>query len=177
MSNQATKASRLALEKSLIDGTQKHLANQTFVIGKQTVTAQDVINVIQGRVNTAQAVNTAKAALQAARKTDTDQRALTKPFEDSFIAIVQGMFKDTPDILADFGLKPRKAPKVTVRVKAEAIAKNKATRVARHTTGKKAKKLITGTVNAAPAAPTPTPAQAPVVPAAPPLVTTAPPKG
>jgi hypothetical protein len=58
-------------------------------------------------------------------------------------------------------------------VKAEAIAKNRATRVARHTTGKKAKKLITGAVNAAPAAPTPTaPPTAQVVPAAPPLVTT-----
>ena len=46
--------------------------------------------------------------------------------------------------LADFGLKPDKEPEKSVAVKAEAIAKAKATRDARHTMGKRQRKKVRG---------------------------------
>jgi hypothetical protein len=49
-------------------------------------------------------------------------------------------------VLADFGLRPKKAPTpLTVEEKAAAAAKRKATRVARNTMGSQQKKAVTGT--------------------------------
>jgi hypothetical protein len=56
-------------------------------------------------------------------------------------------FGNQPDVLADFGLVPRKAPTpLTVEQKAAAAAKRKATRAARNTMGAVQKKKVVGTV-------------------------------
>jgi hypothetical protein len=65
-------------------------------------------------------------------------------------AIVQAVrtaFADQADVLADFGLPPKKVPTpLTVEQKAAAAAKREATRAARGTTSAKAKKGIKGAV-------------------------------
>lgn len=147
-----SRQSALSLDNSLIAGTQKHLANQSFTIGKQTYTAANIVTMLQGRVTTAQAVITAKSAWQAAIKADADEQGQTKPLFDSFVTMVQAMFQGTPDVLADFGLVPRKTTKKTVAVKQEAIVKSKATRVARGTKGTKQKAAIKGAVPSTPPA-------------------------
>jgi hypothetical protein len=56
-------------------------------------------------------------------------------------------FSGSPDVLADFGLKPRKAPTpLTAEQKAAANAKRQATRAARGITTKAAKQAKTGNV-------------------------------
>ena len=65
----------------------------------------------------------------------------------ALVAFVKVTFGNTPDVLADFGLKPNKArTPLTISQKAAASAKRAATRAARHTMGPKQKKDIKGTV-------------------------------
>ncbi len=133
----------LELDQKMIEGIQKHLMNQSFIIQGKPSTTQDVLNVYQGRVNTGQAIPMAQAAYRATLKADRDERSGTAGFARAFRDLVYGMF-DSPDTLADFGLLPRKSTKKTVKVKAQAIAKSKATREARGTKGKKQKAQIHG---------------------------------
>jgi hypothetical protein len=135
-------------DKKLLAGVEKDLANQSFTVSDKTCTSQDVVNVLQGRISKAQAVEAARAALQAALKAHREERAQTAGFVSAFRAIVKGMYS-SPDTLADFGLSPRKSTKRTLDTKVTAVAKIKATRTARGTKGPKAKAKIKG---AAPAA-------------------------
>jgi len=72
--------------------------------------------------------------------------------------MIQGMFTQSPDTLAAFGLKAPQAGKKTVATKAQALVKSEATRQARHTMGKRQKGQIKGEV---PATGTQGPAPAP----------------
>lgn len=149
MATNKNRTSSLDQDTQLIAGVQQHLTKQSFIVGDKPCTAQDVINVFQSRITTGRAAVSGKAAWQAAVKADRDQRAQTAVFVRAFRNIVLGMFHD-PSTLADFGLSPHKSTKKTVATKSVAIAKNKATRVARNTMGKKKKAEIKGTPPAAP---------------------------
>src|SRR5271167_2607202 len=126
----------LGQDQKMIAGIQKNLSGKSFTVSDKSYATQDVIAVYQGRINTGQAVASAKAVWQAAVKSDRTQRSQTASFASSFQAIVKGMFQD-PSTLADFGLSPRKSTSKTVQTKATAVVKNLATRKARGTTGKK----------------------------------------
>jgi hypothetical protein len=144
-------------DRKLLAGVQKDLANQSFTINDKSCTAQDVVNVLQGRISKGLAVEAARAALQTAAKALREERTQSAGFVSAFRTIVKGMFKN-PDTLADFGLSPRKSTKKTLETKVTAVVKTKATRSARGTKGPKAKAKIKG---AAPAAnPTTKPAPA-----------------
>jgi hypothetical protein len=149
MATNNNKKSSLDQEKRLIAGVRQHLMNQSFIVGDKSCTAQEVIAVFQGRVDSSEATLSAKATFQATVKADRERRTQTGPFVRAFRNIVQGMFFD-PGTLSDFGLSPRKSTKKTVDTKATAIAKNKATRQARGTKGTKQKAKIHGTAAAAP---------------------------
>jgi|SRR5579883_1930631 len=144
-------------DKKLLAGVQKDLANASFTVNDKPCTSQDVVKVLQGRIDKGLAVEAARAALQAAVKALRDERAQTGQFVSAFRAIVKGMFQ-SPETLADFGLSPRKSTKKTLDSKVTAVAKTKATRKARGTTGSKQKAKIKGTAPAAtpPSKPTPT---------------------
>jgi hypothetical protein len=149
MATSNNKKTALDSDKQMIAGVQKHLMSQSFIVGDKSCTAQDVIAAFQGRVTTGEAAVSGKAEWLATLKTDRDRRTETNVFVRAFRAIVQGMFHD-PATLADFGLSPRKSTKKTVDTKATAIAKNKATRTARHTLGKKQKAKVKGSPAPAP---------------------------
>jgi hypothetical protein len=149
MTTNNNRKTTLDLDSNMIAGVQKHLMNQSFIVGDKPCSAQDVVNVLQGRITRGQTAVSGKAEWRAAVKADRDERAATAVFVRAFRAIVQGMFHD-PATLADFGLAPRKSTKKTVDTKATAIAKNKATRTARHTLGKKQKAKVKGSPAPAP---------------------------
>ena len=66
-------------------------------------------------------------------------------FMAAYVAYVKAMFGQSPDMLADFGLMPKKARKpLTAEQLAAAKAKAAATRKARGTAGSVQKSLITG---------------------------------
>jgi hypothetical protein len=148
----------MAADQAMIDGVQKflsHLASMT--VGSQTLTPADIVKVFQDRLTAGKAAQTAEAARKAAVKADRDERAKSAALVRSLRRVVVGMFEQTPDTLAAFGLAAPKAAKKKVAVKAAAVAKSKATRTARHTTGKKARLAIKGAPPAAKSGPTATP--------------------
>jgi hypothetical protein len=149
MATNNNRRSSLDQDTLVIEGVQKHLMSQSFIVGDKPCTAQDVVNVFQSRITTGRAAVSDKAAWQAAVKADREQRAQTAVFVRAFRNIVLGMFHD-PSTLADFGLSPRKSTKRTVATKSVAIAKNEATRKARSTMGKKQKAKVKGTPPATP---------------------------
>jgi hypothetical protein len=165
MSTAPNRNEQLTADQKMIDGVQKFLSTiASLPVSSQTVTPADIVKVMQDRLNASKAAVTAEAARAAAVKADRDTRKRTAAFVSSLRRIVQGMFSQSPDTLAAFGLKPIKAPKTKVETKATALAKSTATRKARKTMGKNQKKNVKGTVPTATGGPTPPPATPPTKP-------------
>jgi hypothetical protein len=136
----------LAADQHMIDGVQKHLSNLTsMTVGSRVLSPADIIKVFEDRLATAKAAIAAEAARTAAVKANRDQRAQSARLVRAVRGVVQNMFLESPDTLADFGLAAPKAAKTTAAVKATAAAKAKATRVARGTLGKNQRKAVKGT--------------------------------
>jgi hypothetical protein len=151
-----TRDGQLSADQKLIDGTEKFLAKYPELpVGSQNMATTDIVKVFQGRIGTSKAVLTADAARTAAIKADRDERQKTSAFVQAFRRMVLGMFLQSPDTLATFGLKAPKAVKKDVETKSTAVAKSKATRKARNTMGTKQKKTVKGTVPAAKSGPDP----------------------
>jgi hypothetical protein len=137
--------SKLTADQSMADGVQKFLSTlASLPVGSTSVTPAEMVKVLQDRIASGKAVIAADAARTAAVKADRDKRAQTAAFVQSLRRIVLGMFTQSPDTLAAFGLKAPKAGKKTVETKSVAVAKSKATRAARGTKGTKQKKAIKG---------------------------------
>ncbi len=134
--------------EQLIAGTKQDFANAgSLVIAGKTYTAAQVIATLQSLVDLRVSVDTAKAASQAKLAEEKTQAPALRRFMSTYVTFVRGSFGDQPDVLAHFGLAPRKAPTpLTVEQKAVAAAKRKATRDARHTMGPKQKLDVKGDV-------------------------------
>ncbi|HEY3816509.1 MAG TPA: hypothetical protein VGL81_05025 [Polyangiaceae bacterium] len=156
MSKKNSRVDLLAADQNLIDGTQKNASKlpASFPVGSVTMTPQDVVTVLQGRVTTGKAVVQAESARTAAVQTDRTTRAQSQTRVSAFKRIVIAMFLESPDVLGDFGLAAPKPPQKSAQVKAQAAAKGAATRKAK------------GAQAAAPAAEPAAPAAAPAAPAA-----------
>jgi hypothetical protein len=159
--------------EGLSAGTQKHFTNasQQLSFGNATHTVQEVttnLNEIATlRSDTVDAQTNAKAKVAAEKARLPALRAFMKVY----IAFVRATFGDAPEVLADFGLTPKKAPKPRTGAQlAAAKAKRDATRKARGTVGPVKKQAIIGdvvgvevtpiTAPKAPASPTPATATA-----------------
>ena len=142
------KTTEAALAKALSAGTQKHLSTmpQMIVAGSTVTPAQaeaqlDALAALRDEVTAARTTLNSKVALEKA------QIPALRTFLLAFVAYVRGTFGNTPDILADFGLAPRKVPAArTPGKKTAAVAKAEATRAARGTMGPKAKLAVKGNV-------------------------------
>jgi hypothetical protein len=135
-----------AADQKMLAGAQQFLPKlPTLTVGAQSFAPADVAAILQGLVASSQAVQTAAAAWAAAVRADRTQRAQAAPLVKAFKRVVQGMFPDSVDTLAVFGLQPVKVGTRTVATKAGAIDKSLATRKARHTMGKVQKADIHGT--------------------------------
>lgn len=164
-----SKTSRLVIDtadQKMVIGIQQFFSNlPTMTAGSQTMAPADFVKVLQDRLASSQAVQTATAARSAAVKVDRDKRTQTAPLMRALKRVVQGMYSESPEVLAVFGVQPVKIGTQTVATKATAIEKTLATRKARHTMGKKQKKAIHGTpagATTAPAAPAPAATPSPV---------------
>lgn len=130
--------SEAAAEQKLIDGLNKHAqAIQSIMIAGVSMTTKDVIAHLQARIDTADAVETARATWQNTVKTDKADRAKAKTFVSAVRQAILVAFAGSIDTLADFGLTPRKQVVRTPEQKSASAAKALATRAARHTLGKK----------------------------------------
>jgi hypothetical protein len=141
------RGAQLALLLKMIDGVKKHEHDLPMVVilGQSYKTA-DLVTVLQGRCDAANAAIQTKAVWQNAVKADHDERAKTNPFVSGLRQALLVAFGASIDSLADFGLAARKK---TVRTPEERVAANEkalATRKARHTMGKNQKQAIKGNV-------------------------------
>ena len=159
------KGTDTVLAQQLIAGTKKHFSTaSSLAFGNGTFTPVQVETAFQTLIDLRTAVDDAKAATKARIALEDAQAGPLRSQMAAFVAFVKATFGSTPDVLADFGLKPRKAPTpLTLDEKAAAAAKRKATRAARHTMGTKQKKEVKGTIQTIVTAPA-TPASTPVAP-------------
>ncbi len=124
-------------------------------------TPAQVVAQLQTLVALRQGVNDARATLKAKLAAEASQAPTLREFMLAFVAFVKATFSKSPDVLADFGLAPKKAATpLTVEQKAAKVAKAEATRKARGTMGRKKKLAVHGDVTGVTV--TPVTASAPV---------------
>jgi hypothetical protein len=141
------KANAVDAATKLIAGVQKHLANASMTFAGGTFTAAQATAQLESLVDLRAAVTASQAATSAKVDAEQAQRPALLAFMSALVQYVRAMFGTQADVLADFGLDPRKAATpLTVEQKAAAAAKREATRAARGTVGPKAKKGIKGAV-------------------------------
>jgi hypothetical protein len=137
-----------ALAEHFIAGVEKYFSNaSSLTFGNGTFTPAQVQASFQTLIDLRTAVEDAKAATLAKIAIEDAQAAPLRRRLSAFTAFVKATFGDTPDVLADFGLKPRKpTTPLTIEQKAAASAKRAATRAARRTMGSRQKKEVKGTI-------------------------------
>jgi hypothetical protein len=145
--SKSSKVAFVTRAQQLLAGTKKHFANAgTLSFSSGSVTPAQIEASLQTLIDLRQGVDAAKAASKARINDEATQAPPLLRQLTEFQAFVRVTFAHSPDVLADFGLQPRKAPTpLTVEQKAAAAAKAKATRAARHTMGKQQKKAVKGT--------------------------------
>ncbi|HEY3821213.1 MAG TPA: hypothetical protein VGL81_28805 [Polyangiaceae bacterium] len=143
------KTTTASTAEDLSAGTTKHFpdASQSLTIGGTTYTVPQV-NTKLGQIVS---LRSATVAAQVSAKTKVAaERAQLAPllvFMAAYVAFVKATFGQSPDVLADFGLAPKKARKApTAEQLVAAKAKREATRKARGTKGSVQKAEITGNV-------------------------------
>jgi hypothetical protein len=142
------KQTQAALAEQLIAGTKKHFTSATPVaFAGASFTPAQIETSFQTLIDLRTEVDTAKASAKAKVAAEKAQAPALRTFMAAFVSFVKATFGNSPDVLADFGLKPKKArAPLTVEQKAAAAAKRKATRAARKTMGSKQRKAVKGDV-------------------------------
>ena len=146
-STKDSKSAVVATAKQLSVGAAKHLSNATPVtFAGGPFTADQIVSKLQARIDLRSAVDAAKATAKAKLAAETAQAPDLDAFARQLRAFAKASYRNSPDVLADFGItsKARVAP--TVESKAAAVAKRAATRTARHTMGAKQKAGVKGDV-------------------------------
>jgi hypothetical protein len=164
-----SKTSVAALAENLAAGTQKYLANQnSILVAGGTFTAQQVIAQLNALAALRDAVTTAKAVVKGKVADEKAKAPALVLFMDAYEGFVRSAFGNQPEVLAGFGLAPKKArTPPTAEQLAAAKAKRKATREARGTMSKAKKLAIKGNVTGVVVTPITTPDPVPAVTPAP----------
>jgi hypothetical protein len=128
-----------------IAGVQKNLSTMAAInLAGVPFTPTSLIALLQAYANLVTALLAADAQLH---DTVLSERAQRKQVLSVLLALerfVSNLLGPSSTKLGDFGFSPKKVGKESVATKAEALKKSEATRVARHTMGKKEKLSITG---------------------------------
>jgi hypothetical protein len=142
------KTQETAQAEDMLSGFQKHLASVTsLTLGSVIYTPTQITGALGLLVNLRQAVETAEAVAKAKLAAEASQAPALLSLMAALVQYVKLTFSGSPDILVDFGLKPRKArTPMTAEQKAAANAKRRATRKARGITTKAAKQAMVGNV-------------------------------
>jgi ABC-type transporter Mla subunit MlaD len=165
--SKSNKAATLTSLRELIAGTQQHTPSGSLTFGNATYTSASLVQLLQSLVDAMAALNDAEARVKDVTATLRDLSAKVRPVVVAYRKYLVATYGNATQTLADYGLKPHKAPAPrTSEQKAAAAAQLRATRKARGTTSKKQKASIKGVVTpapeppvAAPPAPSPSPAK------------------
>jgi hypothetical protein len=145
----ATKSQEAARAALMIVGLAKHYATVgSLTIEGATYTPAQLEASLQKLIALRKGVDDAKAAAKARIADERAQAPALRKLMVALATVVKGAFGTSPDVLADFGLAPKKArAPLTVEQRATVAAKRKATRAARHTMGTKQRKKVKGAVS------------------------------
>jgi hypothetical protein len=136
------------LAEQLIAGFKQHFSTvSALTLGSESYTPAEVEAFLQTLIDLRQAVDDARSALKTKIMAQAAQAPALRSQMAALVAIVKASYGPSPDILADFGLEPKKArAPLTIDQMATAAAKRAATRAARHTMGPKQKQKVKGTI-------------------------------
>ncbi len=141
------RVARMVAERMLLDGLARNASTfQTAVLEGASRTVAEMSAVIQSRLDSAQAVQTARAAWLAAVEEDRATKARTRAYVAGVRQVLVAGFGGEIDTLAGFGLTPRTQHVRSPEEKVAVAAKGAATRAARHTMGPRQREKIRGTV-------------------------------
>ena len=161
-SNHSTKVDLQVAYQALTTGLATfYQPTDTFLLPTGTVTRDTLIAQFQGFINVAETTKSAQQGWHEAVQAERAAEVLVRPVRQAVRSVIQGRFGSTSKQLAQFGFVPLKPATRKAAVKAQAVVKMKATRVARATKGKVQKKNIKGTVPAVGSDVTSLPAPAP----------------
>ena len=169
MNRNASKLVVLNLEESVIAALAKLAPDASLPVAGKLVASKDLQAQLQGHVDTINALNDARAKVSQLVARDQSQRAGIAPVLTGIRNYAAGLYGELSPEFASFGFKARRAAPRTAQSRADAAAKLRATRAARHTMGKRQRAAIHG----APDSPPNSPAIA-VAPVSPPPVVTPP---
>jgi hypothetical protein len=156
-----------AADQKLVDGLTKHASIiASLYVGGTSLTNAAIVSKLQALIAAVNATNTARASLHALVLAEEQLRTSSAQFVADVRQTILAMFSTQTDVLADFGLAPRKKPVVTPQVKVAAAAKAAATRKARGTKSKKQLAEVSGDVTGIVVTPVAAPAAAPATPTA-----------
>jgi hypothetical protein len=146
MSNAVT--AQITRATQLVAGFQKHLASvPSITLASTAYTPAQITAALQLLVSLRAAVEAAKSATKAKLASERAQAPALVVLMDALVSYVKVTYSESPDVLADFGLTPKKvATPLTTEQQVVAVAKRASTRKARGTTSKKAKKAVKGSV-------------------------------
>jgi hypothetical protein len=144
----SNKTKGTAQAQQLLAGFQKHLASVTsLTLGSVVYTPAQITAALDLLVNLRQAVEAAEAATKAKLATEDAQAPALFSLMAALVQYVKVAYSGSPDVLADFGLEPKKArTPMTAEQKAAANAKRRATREARGITTQAERMAKTGNV-------------------------------
>jgi len=142
--NLNTLAARYA---KVVSGIQTHLATvASLVLGGATYAPADLVTLFQSWASAAAEVTTTKAQWQAAVLAEHTLRTKLQSLWLQLQTYARNQYGGDAATLADFGMTPPKTVEKSPETFVLAAAKNRATRIARHTMGKNQKKGIVGSV-------------------------------
>jgi hypothetical protein len=148
-SNHATKTDLQTAYQALTTGLAAfYQPTDTFLLPTGSVTRDDLIKEFQGFISVAETTKSAQQSWHEAVQAERAAELVVRPVRQAVRSVIQGRFGASAKQLAQFGFVPLKPATRKVDVKAQAVVKMKATRVARATKGKVQKKNIKGTVPA-----------------------------
>jgi hypothetical protein len=138
------KNTRIASDKVLIEGTRKHPGKGDIIHGR-SYSAKDIMTILRARVEASVAVQAARAEWQLKVREERETLEQTDKLIGAYRQMLFIKYAVSENILADFGLAPRKARRAQTTVeKMESVARAKSTREARHTLGRRQKARIHG---------------------------------
>ena len=136
----------------LISGIRKHYPDGSTKVPlgpDASPTVDELTSELQTLVTNRATVVAAQANARAKVDVEKSQMASLLALASAVVAFIRFTFGNSADVLADFGLAPRKVrTPMTAEEKAIAVAKRAATRKARGTKGSRQKKDVKGAVNA-----------------------------
>jgi hypothetical protein len=163
-----TRITHQAADQKLVDGLTKHAGIiASLYLGGTAMPNAAIVSKLQALIAAVNSTNTARASLHALVLAEEQLQASSAQFVADLRQTILAMFSKQTDVLADFGLAPRKNPVLTAQAKVARAAKAKATRAARGTKSKKQLAEISGDVTGIVVTPVTATAATPATPAAP----------